>query len=153
MRRSPNVRLRSAPDTYYRLHRWIPFDPARNWPDLGPRFAAGEKKARAAALQARLASEQSDQAKGIENSQSRSPTKPPLHAPSVTGEDKASLDIQRTQHRTDRYVNVEDIRIDDDDVSDDAKDLSWATVLKRTFEQYLREERPNMVSPHRMSLI
>ena len=23
--------------------RWKPFDPARNWPDLGPRFAEGER--------------------------------------------------------------------------------------------------------------
>lgn len=90
---------------------------------------------------------QSDSAKASENSLSRSPTKPPLHAPSKPGEAKPTPDLQRTQHRTDRYANAEDIRIDDDDVSDDVKDLSWATVLKRTFEQYLREERPNMVSP------
>ena len=25
------------------LQRWKPFDPSRNWPDLGPRFLAGEK--------------------------------------------------------------------------------------------------------------
>ncbi|KAK9898128.1 hypothetical protein P389DRAFT_65986 [Cystobasidium minutum MCA 4210] len=130
----------------YHFHNfwWIPFDPARNWPDLGPRFAAGEKKARAAALQARLASELSDNAKATENSQSRSPTKPPVHATPVAGQTKVTPDLQRTQHRTDRYANAEDIRIDDDDISDDAKDLSWATVLKRTFEQFLREERPNM---------
>lgn len=98
-------------------------------------------------MQARLASEQSDNAKATDNSQSRSPTKPPpAHSPSVAGQAKATPDLQRTQHRTDRYLNAEDIRIDDDDVSDDAKDLSWATVLKRTFEQFLREERPNMVS-------
>jgi len=24
------------------LHRWKPFDPSRNWPDLGPRFLEGE---------------------------------------------------------------------------------------------------------------
>ncbi len=27
---------------------------------------------------------------------------------------------------------------------DDEIDLSWSTVLKRTFEAYLRAERPNM---------
>jgi WD repeat and SOF domain-containing protein 1 len=27
---------------------------------------------------------------------------------------------------------------------DDELDLSWSTVLKRTFEAYLRQERPNM---------
>jgi hypothetical protein len=96
-------------------------------------------------MQARLATEQSISAKAADNSLSRSPTKPPLHAPSKPGEAKPTPDLQRSQHRTDRYQNIEDIRIDDDDVSDDTKDLSWATVLKRTFEQYLREESPNMV--------
>lgn len=31
-----------------------------------------------------------------------------------------------------------------DDIKDDARDLSWAAVLKRTFEAYIRGERPNM---------
>lgn len=97
-------------------------------------------------MQARLATEQSNSAKAADNSLSRSPTKPPIHASSKSGEAKPTPDLQRTQHRTDRYINAEDIRIDNDDVSDDAKDLSWATVLKRTFEGYLREESPNMVS-------
>lgn len=29
-------------------------------------------------------------------------------------------------------------------VEDDEQDLGWATVLKRTFEAYIRGERPNM---------
>ena len=29
-------------------------------------------------------------------------------------------------------------------VKDDKRDLDWATVLKRTFEAYIRGERPNM---------
>ncbi|KAF7347924.1 Glycosyltransferase family 32 protein [Mycena venus] len=35
----------------YHFHNywWKPFDPARNWPDLGPRFIAGERAARASA--------------------------------------------------------------------------------------------------------
>jgi len=32
----------------------------------------------------------------------------------------------------------------DEEVGEDERDLSWATVLKRTFESYLRGERPNM---------
>lgn len=32
----------------YRYNRWKPFDPARNWPDLGPRFIEGERAARRA---------------------------------------------------------------------------------------------------------
>ena len=33
---------------YHHFLRWKPFDPARNWPDLGPRFAEGERIARQA---------------------------------------------------------------------------------------------------------
>lgn len=29
-------------------------------------------------------------------------------------------------------------------VHEDKRDLDWATVLKRTFEAYVRGERPNM---------
>lgn len=70
--------------------RWRPFDPARDWPDLGPRFAEGERAAR------------------------------------VTANPDAAPDD---------WV---------DDVGDDKIDLDWATVLKRTFESYVRGERPNM---------
>jgi len=31
-----------------------------------------------------------------------------------------------------------------DKVSDDKRDLDWATILKRTFDGYIRGERPNM---------
>ncbi|KAG6334497.1 hypothetical protein ID866_4592 [Astraeus odoratus] len=76
----------------YHFHNfwWKPFDPIRNWPDLGPRFLAGEKAARAAAM------------------------------PDIDPEE---------------WV---------DKVADDKRDLDWATVLKRTFEAYIRGERPNM---------
>lgn len=76
----------------YHFHNfwWKPFDPARNWPDLGPRFMAGEIVAR-----------------GVAN---------------------PDLDPDEW----------------DDLVSDDKADLDWATVLKRTFESYVRGERPNM---------
>ncbi|KAF8560266.1 hypothetical protein OG21DRAFT_1480096 [Imleria badia] len=72
----------------YHFHNswWRPFDPARHWPDLGPRFAEGERVARAAA----------------------SPNTDP------------------------------------DDWVEDEDDLDWAAVLKRTFESYVRGERPNM---------
>lgn len=70
--------------------RWKPFDSSRNWPDLGPKFSAGERAARAAAI------------------------------PDVEPEE---------------WV---------DRVVDDKRDLDWATVLKRTFEAYIRGERPNM---------
>ncbi|KAG9314280.1 hypothetical protein JVU11DRAFT_5068 [Chiua virens] len=76
----------------YHFHNfwWKPFDSSRNWPDLGPKFAAGERAARAAA----------------------NPDSEP-------------------EEWVDRVV-------------DDKRDLDWATVLKRTFESYVRGERPNM---------
>ncbi|KXN83643.1 hypothetical protein AN958_01209 [Leucoagaricus sp. SymC.cos] len=81
----------------YHFHNfwWKPFDPARDWPDLGPKFADGERAARAAA-----------------------------HGDKVKGN-----------------AVVED---SEDHVDKDRRDLDWATVLKRTFESYIREERPNM---------
>ena len=75
------------------LFRWRPFDPSRNWPDLGERFINGERIARAAAA-AESGQVIPDQA--------------------------------------------------DDVVENDKRDLDWATVLKRTFEAYIRGERPNM---------
>jgi WD repeat and SOF domain-containing protein 1 len=33
---------------------------------------------------------------------------------------------------------------DDDDDEGDKTDLDWSTVMKRTFEAYIRGERPNM---------
>lgn len=33
---------------------------------------------------------------------------------------------------------------EDQDVSMDSRDLAWSAVLKRTFEAYIRGERPNM---------
>ena len=71
------------------LHRWKPFDRARFWPDLGPRFADAERMGRAA----------------IDGKTAENPT---------------------------------------GILPDDKRDLDWATVLKRTFEAYIRGERPNM---------
>lgn len=132
--------------TVMHVYRWIPFDPARNWPDLGERFSAGEKVARARAIQAKLASEQAGQATATGQTSGPSPTRPPhnaggINAP-VAGPTGAN---QRLTQKTNAYIEPEDLTIDDDDVKDDERDLGWATVLKRTFEAYLREERPNMV--------
>ncbi|KAJ7487485.1 glycosyltransferase family 32 protein [Mycena galericulata] len=86
----------------YHFHNywWKPFDPARNWPDLGPRFSAGEQKARAAI-------------RDVANA-------------AALAEGKA------------------EIPVDEDKIEDDQRDLDWSTVLKRTFESYIRGERPTM---------
>jgi WD repeat and SOF domain-containing protein 1 len=46
-----------------------------------------------------------------------------------------STDPTKVSGQTDEWV---------DDIKDDGRDLSWATMLKRTFEAYIRGERPNM---------
>ncbi|KAH9937185.1 uncharacterized protein B0H18DRAFT_969493 [Fomitopsis serialis] len=79
----------------YHFHNfwWRPFDPSRNWPDLGERFINGERIARATAA------------------------------------------AESGQIIPDQ---------EDDVVGNDKRDLDWSTVLKRTFEAYVRGERPNM---------
>jgi WD repeat and SOF domain-containing protein 1 len=80
--------------------RWLPFDPSRNFPDLGPRFIKGERALRDA-----------QKASSSEN------------------------DDNETKEKAGETVR-EDM--------DDEVDLSWATVMKRSFEGYIRAERPNM---------
>lgn len=81
--------------------RWKPFDPARNWPDLGERFAKGERQA-----------------------------KDDLYAAALAAEEPVTL-----YHLEEGWKEV---------VSDDKRDLDWSVVLKRTFEAFIRGERPNM---------
>ena len=71
------------------IYRWKPFDRARFWPDLGPRFAEAERMGKEA-----IANKSAAYVEGL--------------------------------------------------VKGDKRDLDWATVLKRTFEAYIRGERPNM---------
>lgn len=93
----------------YHFHNfwWLPFDPSRNWPDLGERFAKGETALRE--MQAVAAS-------------------------------KSREEYFRTS--TDENKGLLGSTVPDD--MDDEVDLSWSTVLKRTFESFLRAEQPNM---------
>lgn len=97
--------------------RWKPFDPARNFPDLGPRFKATEDIAHASLRQAKiksaLAAQKTGTTAGAGNKKGGSPSNA---APPVIIEQKEP----------------------------DKVDLDWSTVLKRTFEGYIRGERPNM---------
>lgn len=99
----------------YHFHNfwWKPFDPSRNWPDLGPRFKAGEDAVRAAL------EEDSVKAKAKEVPLT---TQKDATSPGSTIEEKSK----------------------NDPIENDKRDLDWATVLKRTFEAYIRGERPNM---------
>lgn len=90
-------------------NRWLPFDKIRNYPDLGSRFAAGEKRAKENLLrkvQAQLA----------------------VNKGNVDGGDAHNVGHAHLHEHPE----------------EDVADLAWATVLKRTFEAYVRGERPNM---------
>ncbi|EUC65307.1 glycosyltransferase family 32 protein [Rhizoctonia solani AG-3 Rhs1AP] len=91
----------------YHFHNfwWLPFDKARNFPDLGSRFVAGEKLAKDNLL--RKAREAQVQKEG--------------------------------EHNAVRMAHLERWSQDEDQ-----PDLPWATVLKRTFEAFIRGERANM---------
>lgn len=89
----------------------------RNWPDLGPRFINGEMAARVAAAKAAAEADASDASTNTDG-QARSP--------------------QRQAHQQPPQLQMEE------SVTNDKRDLDWATVLKRTFEAYIRGEAPNM---------
>lgn len=97
------------------MSRWKPFDPSRNLPDLGPRFSAGEKIARKERKKATILAQH-----------------PQLAAAGTTKAIGGAGDI------------LDDEAEDDDRDEGDKTDLDWSTVIKRTFEAYIRGERPNM---------
>ncbi|CAH7687064.1 hypothetical protein PPACK8108_LOCUS21796 [Phakopsora pachyrhizi] len=118
----------------YHFHNfwWIPFDPSRNWPDLGPRFQQGEKVARA-----RLLSEKKV------TSENKLSTQSGGNGDHESENRKDGKKTSQSREEVEKHI-LETLRIDEDDVADDERDLGWATILKRTFESYLRCERPNM---------
>ncbi|BGO96121.1 hypothetical protein NBRC10512_002953 [Rhodotorula toruloides] len=130
----------------YHFHNfwWIPFDPSRNFPDLGPRFQSGERTARGRLLAAKLASQPAgnDATTATGSSGGPSPTKP--------GETRGLPSPPTQIARREGYKWGDDERdfaeLDwsDERVEEDERDLSWAAVLKRTFEAYVRGERPNL---------
>ncbi|CAE6469311.1 unnamed protein product [Rhizoctonia solani] len=97
--------FRGAYSYHYHNSWWVPFDRTRNYPDLGSRFAAGEKLAKEELL--RKAREALAQKDGDHKA---------VHAPHL-----------------ERWSQDED-----------QPDLSWATVMKRTFEAFIRGERSNV---------
>ncbi len=106
------ARAARAPKPTHADPRWLPFDPTRNWPDLGERFAKGENALR----EAQRAASSSAKAEAVRT---------------LSEEDELDADGAKGG-----VTKREDM--------DDELDLSWSTVLKRTFEAYLRGDRPNM---------
>ncbi|KAF8169519.1 glycosyltransferase family 32 protein [Pholiota molesta] len=112
----------------YHFHNfwWQPFDPARNFPDLGPRFKAGEDIARA-----NLRREKAALLAAQSQTQTQTKTKPAASEPIPS-----ELPEGKYPHGA--------ADPEDDDLAADKTDLDWSAVLKRTFEAYIRGERPNM---------
>jgi WD repeat and SOF domain-containing protein 1 len=108
----------------------IPFDPSRNFPDLGARFEHGERVTRAKALAEKQLS--SSKNKASSEKKSGDGYNSNGYVPHPQSREELEQELMRT------------MRLDQDDVADDERDLGWATVLKRTFEAYMRCERPNM---------
>ncbi|KAG6877233.1 hypothetical protein C0992_010546 [Termitomyces sp. T32_za158] len=117
---SPSTDSDSDTDT---RGRWKPFDPSRNWPDLGPRFEAGETAARAA-LRAERERERG------RRPQAPAPAQAKAHAHAEAQE--GTQDGERGEGQGREREGA------------DKRDLDWSTVLKRTFEAYVRGEQPNM---------
>lgn len=66
----------------------------------------------------------------------------------IAGERLARTSSAEATRTTDTRIaepEDEDVDVDGEDrVAHDKRDLDWATVMKRTFEAYIRGERPNM---------
>lgn len=112
----------------------IPFDPSRNWPDLGPRFAEGERLARVKLLAAKMSTVKFQQQQQQQKHQSES-------TPTADGgwdlpDARRPISFKSREQIEEELMHT--LRLDTDDVADDERDLGWATVLKRTFESYLR---------------
>lgn len=133
----------------YHFHNfwWKPFDYSRNFPDLGPRFAAGERKARGRLLAAKLAATPAPSpAAANTGSTGPSPTKPePQKFKNVVGPTgTASSEVTPVYKWGDDERDFDGIDWSNEIVEEDGTDLSWSAVLKRTFESFLRGERANM---------
>ncbi|KAG9023607.1 hypothetical protein FS837_005696 [Tulasnella sp. UAMH 9824] len=111
---------------HYHNNWWVAFDEARNWPDLGPQFKKGEVRARMRLkVEAAAKADQGPNHKKASQEKKR-PSSKTVKVPEATAEDLWQFDLE------------------DQDIQYDNRDLSWSTVVKRTFEAYIRGERPNM---------
>lgn len=74
-----------------------------------------------------------------------SPTKPGVtRVKSIPTPTSARQSTVRGYKWGDDERDFADLDWSDETVEDDERDLPWSAVLKRTFEAYLRGERPNM---------
>ncbi|KAG8985087.1 hypothetical protein FRB94_012019 [Tulasnella sp. JGI-2019a] len=117
--------FKGAYSYHYHNGWWEHFDAARDFPDLGPRFKEGERKART-----KLRDEAAKSSREAQASSS-----------SWSGSSKHRA-THHTRPLTEKQLQA--LEDEEDDVLRDVRDLPWSTVMKRTFEAYIRGERPNM---------
>ncbi|BGP20760.1 hypothetical protein JCM10213_004818 [Rhodosporidiobolus nylandii] len=134
----------------YHFHNfwWIPFDQSRNFPDLGPRFHKTERIARGRLLAAKLRDNPSAQLPSLSGSGSGpSPTKPGEITEQTVRPTPTHAAAKQDGYRWgDDERDFEDLDWSEERAEDEenGRDLPWSTVLKRTFEAFLRGETPNM---------
>jgi WD repeat and SOF domain-containing protein 1 len=113
------------------LAREKPVDLGRNFPDLGSRFAKGEKVARTRHVSSLRSKALAAATAGAHVKQDRDD-----HSSVTTSDGVGGRDIEDERELEERLW--------EDSPENDEKDLSWSAVLKRTFEAYVRGETPNM---------
>ncbi|KAM0790543.1 hypothetical protein ACM66B_003411 [Microbotryomycetes sp. NB124-2] len=137
----------------YHYHNgwWMPFDASRNFPDLGPRFKSNERLARGRLLAAKLAEMPASlrSAAMPSGTGGPSPTKPNERprqtvGPTGKGSKQTKSDDDSGPKWGDDERDFDSLDWSHETVDEDASDLSWSAVLKRTFESYIRGESPNM---------
>ncbi|KAK4702138.1 DDB1- and CUL4-associated factor 13, partial [Phenoliferia sp. Uapishka_3] len=132
---------------HYHNQWWSAFDPARNFPDLGHRFANGERVARGRIVAAKLAAMPAPRSvhSSPESAHGPSPTLPDPVVPGLpTGVAVRQLEKSDGSRWGDDERDFDQLDWSSEGVEEDEKDLSWATVVKRTYESFIRGERPNM---------
>lgn len=114
-----------------------PFDPVRDWPDLGDRFAS---PARAALRNKALAAHRRRIAPPLASGTSVAPGAVPL-ADGLAGVGVG--DAERAAVGVLSGVRALEVEQSELGMEEDEGDLSWASVMKRTFEGFVRGERGN----------
>ncbi|CED84386.1 Glycosyltransferase, DXD sugar-binding motif [Phaffia rhodozyma] len=128
---------------HYHNNWWLPFDPARNWPDLGQKFIRGERLLRDAIF----ASKKPSKPLAVKDTpeEESNPSGVAINNRAVEPVD-TSLP-ENAVERVKRPVSTGGTGKKGewaDKIEDDERDLAWAAIMKRTFEAYIRGEAPNM---------
>jgi WD repeat and SOF domain-containing protein 1 len=120
------------------VRREKPVDSGRNFPDLGPKFAKGEKVARTRHVATLRAKALAAVAAG-----GGARVKQDRDGHTTISTSSGGVGGERVNTVEDEEKELDE-RLWDDSPENDERDLSWSAVLKRTFEAYVRGERPNM---------